>query len=213
MCRVIREEASTGGADPCGEIVSFLAGDVDEVVVSSKLVQRGEEFLRLDEEIAIVVLLNLEEHVIHAEPIIAHGAAEIGEIGLLASETFEDIKKLVGAGILRVIEGDGMRYSAELILERLLTEIGNSAVHFQVDAVEIVKFGGESKDFLGDRGIDLHGLRAGIITELADVVGAGAGFVDLDFYELGIAGLEDLAKGDGGTGGGGWQGVRYGANG
>lgn len=191
----------------------LLAGDVDEMLVGGKLVQGSEEFLGLDEEIAIVVLLNLEKHVIHAEAVVAHGAEEIGEIGLLARETFEDIEKLVGIGILRVVETDGMRYRAELILERLLAEIGDSTVHFQVDAVEIVKFGGEGKDFLSDRRIDFHGLRTGIITELADVVGAGAGFVYLDFDKLGIAGLEDFAKGDRGAGGGGWQGVRYGGNG
>lgn len=192
---------STRRTDPRGEIVSFLARNVDEMVVRGKLVQGSEEFLGLDEEIAIVVLLNLEEHVIDAEPVVAHGAAKIGEIGLLARETFEDIEKLAGSGILRVVETDGMRHSAELILERLLTEIGNSAVHFQVDALEIAQFGGEGKDFLGDRGIDLHGLRTGIITELADVVRAGAGFVYLDFDELGIARLEDFAKSDRGTGG------------
>ena len=168
---------STRRADTGGEIVSLFAGDIDEMLVRSKLVQGSEEFLGLDEEVAIVVLLNLEENVVDAEPVVAHGAEEIREIGLLTRETFEDIEKLVGSGILRVIETYGMRYGAELILERLLTEIGNSAVHFEIDAVEIVKFGGEGKDLLSDRGIDLHGLRTGIITKLPDVVRAGTGFV------------------------------------
>lgn len=201
---------SMSRADAGGEIVSFLAGNINEMFVSGKLIQGGEEFLRLDEQIAIVVLLNLEEHVIDAEAVVAHGAAKIGEIGLLARETFEDIEELLGVAVERVIESDGMRLGAVLILKGLLAEIGDFAVHFQVDSVEIVKFRGQGKDFLDDRGIDLHRLRTGIITELADVVRAGAGFGYLNFDELRIAGFEDFAKGDGGAGGRGRHGVRYG---
>lgn len=192
--------------------MSFLAGNVNEMVVGGKLIQGGEELLGFDEEIVVVVLLNLEEHVIDTEPVVAHGAAEIGEIALLTRETFEDIEELAGVRILRVIETDGVGFSAELILESLLSEIGNSAVHFQLDAVEIMKFPSKGKDFLGGGGIELHGLGTGIVTELADVVRAATGFVYLDFDELGIAGFEDFAKGDGGTRWCGRQAACYGCH-
>src|SRR5579862_5327906 len=81
----------TGRTDTRGEVVSFLAGNVDEMVVGGKLIKRSEEFLGLDEEVAVVIVLDLEENVIDAETVIAHGAAEIGEIGLLAREAFENV--------------------------------------------------------------------------------------------------------------------------
>ena len=81
----------TGRTDARGEVVSFLAGNVDEMVVGGKLIKRSEEFLGFDEEVAVVIVLDLEENVIYAETVIAHGAAEIGEIGLLAREAFENV--------------------------------------------------------------------------------------------------------------------------
>src|SRR5277367_4263315 len=71
---------------------------------------------------------------------------------------------------------------------------------FQIHIVKIIQLGGQSKNTLGERNADIERLRVGVLVELANVVGAGAGLIDLDFDELGVTGLENFAKGDFGSG-------------
>src|SRR5271170_897486 len=111
------------GADAARKGAGALAGDVDEVVVGGELVEGGQELLGLGKQLLVVVFLDLGEDVVDAETIVAHGALEIGEVGLLAREALEDAKELRSGLIEGVVERDGVTFGAALIAEGLLPEV------------------------------------------------------------------------------------------
>src|SRR5579862_10046625 len=112
-------------ADARGQCARSLAGDVDEVCVRSELIERREELVGLEEQFIVVIFFDLLQDVVDAETVVAHGALEIGKIGLLAREILENRQKLRGRLVERVIEGDRVRLGTALIRESLLAEVGD----------------------------------------------------------------------------------------
>src|SRR5450432_730167 len=77
-------------ADAANEGAGAVAGDIDEFLIGSQLVQKCDETVGFGKLLVVVISLDLEHHVVYAEPVITHGALEVGQIGFLTGETFED---------------------------------------------------------------------------------------------------------------------------
>ena len=184
------------GTDAGGEGAGAGARDVYEFFVGSELVESGEQAFGLGEQLVVVVAFNLQEHVVHAEVVVAHGADEIGKVGGLAGEAFEDVDELGGAVVERVVEIGFVPFRALFVEQGFCAEVGEAAVNFQIHILKIIELGGERKDALRERRADFEWLGVRVIVELAYVVGAGAGLIDFDFDEFGVAGFENFAESD-----------------
>ena len=90
--------------DAGGEVAGAGASDVYEFLIRGQLVEGGEQAFGLGEQLVVIVAFDLKQDVVHAEVVVAHGADEIGEIGGLAGETFEDVDELGGGVVECVVE-------------------------------------------------------------------------------------------------------------
>lgn len=185
-----------------GDGTRALAGNFEDFVVTGELVEYGQQALWLGNLFVVEIAFDLQQHVVDAQAIVAHGAGQIGNVRSLPRQAFENVHQLRGRFVERVVEFRFVLSRAIFVLEGFFTQIGEAAVHVQIHALKIVQFGSQGKNPLGERRADFKRLRIGVFIELADVVGARAALVDLDLHEFRIAGLEDFAIGDLGAAGG-----------
>src|SRR5271154_1244426 len=183
--------------DTAGKLASAVAGDVNKVLICSHAIEQRQKLPGLGQQVGVEILLNLDDHVVDAKRIVARGAIEVRQIGLLVRDALKNFQELRGIAIQRVIEGDAMGFRAALVIKCFLPEVGDPAVHLQVQAIEIVELSGEIENRLDDRRINLQGSRIGLLVELANVECSGAGVGYFDLHEFGITRFEYLAKGDG----------------
>lgn len=177
------------GANSAGEGARAIASDIDVLCIAGKLIKQGQEALRLGKLLIVVIRLNLQQGVIHAEAIVAHGPLEIGKIGFLAGKSLESREELHGRGIKRVVKSGFVIFRAFVVTKSLFAKVGQPLVNFEVDALKIVQFPGKIEYFLRERRIDFEWLRAGIVIELANVVNARAILLYLDFdWLIGLRG-------------------------
>jgi hypothetical protein len=195
------ESVLMGRADAAGQSAGALPCDLDEFFIRGDLVERGKQAFGLGEQLLGVVGFDLEEHVVDAKAVVMHGADEIGEIGFLARDALENIQELGGGLVERVVKSDFMRLGVLFVAESFLAEGGEAAVNVEVNALEIVEPAGKFEYFLDGGLADFEGLKAGLFVQLADIESARAGVGDLDLDEFGIAGFENFAERDGGSGG------------
>ena|ERR1700684_1015273 len=81
---------SRRGTNAAGEFSGAVAGDIYEVLIRGHAIQRRKELPGLGKQLVVQILLDLKEDVVDAERVVTHGAVEIGKIGLLARESFEN---------------------------------------------------------------------------------------------------------------------------
>ena len=164
------------------------------------MIEGGEQAFGLGKEFVVVVAFDLQEDVVDAEMIVAHGADKVGKIGGLAGEAFEDVDELRGAIVERVVEVGFVFFGAFFVEQGFRAEVGEAAVDVQINVLKIIELGGQLEDALRERGAHFEGLRVRVFVQLADVVAARAGLIDFDFDKFGVAGFEDFAEGDLGGG-------------
>src|SRR6185437_2988066 len=185
-----------GGADAGGKLAGALASDVDDFVVCRGLIEGREQAFRFGDGFVVEVLLDFGKGVIDAEGIVAHGALQIGQVTFLTSDAVEKGEQVFSIGIKRVIECDLVRHGPVVVAKRLLAKIGDALVHVEIQAIEIVELRGEIENFVDQGRIEMNGLRARVLVQLAKIEAARAGMVHFDLGKFRIAGLEYLGVGD-----------------
>lgn len=136
-----------GRTDAAGERAGAFTRDIDEFCISSELVEEGEKAIGLRELLIVVIGFDLQDHVIHTKAIVAHGALEIGKIGFLTGQPFENAQELCCRGIERVVETGLVRFTALFIAKGFLAKIGEPPVDFQINALKSWSFAARSKIF------------------------------------------------------------------
>src|SRR6202007_1963906 len=117
-------------SDAGGEGAGASAGDVYEFFIGGELVESREQAFGLGEQFVVVVTFDLQEDVVDAEVIVAHGANEIRKIGGLAGEAFENIDELRGGVVERVVEIGFVFFRALFVEQGFCAKIGEAAVDF-----------------------------------------------------------------------------------
>jgi hypothetical protein len=185
------------GADAGGQGSCALAGDVDICAVGGNTIKGRKQALRLGEQLLIVVHFHLAHGVVDTQTIVTHGTFEVGKIGFLTRETFENVEELGGGVVKRVIELHFVRFAGLLVTESFFAQVGDAAVDVQVQALKIAELRGEVENSLCQRGTDLERSGVGFVIELANVKGSRASLRHFDLDEFRVAGLENFAKGNG----------------
>src|SRR6202044_2720908 len=116
-----------------------VTGNIDEVLVRGHSIQGREELPGFRKGLVVQIFPDLQEHVVDAQGIVMHGAVEVGKIGLLARESLEYAQEFGGIPVECVVEGDMVRLGAAVVDEGFFTEVRNPAVHFQLQAIEVMK--------------------------------------------------------------------------
>ena len=136
------------GTDASGEGAGARAGDVYEFFVGGELVEGGEQAFGFGEQFIVVIAFDLEQDVVDAQVVVAHGADQIGKIGGLAGQAFENVDELRGGIVERVVEIGFVLFGALFVEQGFGAEIGEAAVDFQIYILKIIQLGGQGKNSL-----------------------------------------------------------------
>ena len=139
-----------------GQSAGAVPGDIDKFLIRGELVEEGEKPVGFGKLLVVVVRLNLKHHVIHAQPVVAHGALQVRQIDFLPREAFENSEQLLGGGVERVVESRFVSLAALLVAECFVAQVGQAAVDFQIDALKIVQLVREIENFLHERRADFE---------------------------------------------------------
>lgn len=188
-----------GLADLFGDGAGALAGHVDQFGIRSDFVEGGEERGRFGDQFAADVVLHAENHIVHAQVIVAHDALHVAQIEFLPLEAVENGLQLLRIRIVREIERDLIFRCAIFVSERFCAEIGDAAVNVEIRSLKIVEAGGEREHFLRERGVYLQRLRTWRVIQLANIPGAFAFLIYGDLDVFGIARFENLRESQSGA--------------
>src|SRR5215469_10060957 len=142
-------------------------------------------------------VLELEQGIVNAQPVILHAALKELDQLLLAGEPFANLQELRGRGVERVVEFDLAGNHAVVPAKGFLAQVGDFSMYVEIETLEIAKIGNQLEDFAAQRRPNFERSSARVFIELSDLVGSGIGILlDADLNELRNAGLEDAAVGE-----------------
>lgn len=168
-----------------GQGPAALAGDLDEAAVVGDLLEERQGMLGFRQFALVQVTFKLQERVVDPETVVLHAALKKIDEFLLAGQTFANLQKLRGGRVERVIEFDLAGFRPVVPAESFFTQVGNLAMHVQIQALEIVEFRNQLENPAAQRRTHVKGQSAGIFVQLADFIGGDIGiFLDADFDEL-----------------------------
>src|SRR5574337_131475 len=114
---------------------------------------------------------------------------------LLARQALEDLEELGGGGIQSVIEFDLVDFGGLFPAKCLFTKIGDFAMNVEVQPLKVMEVGRQREHFRAQSRAHLEGGSAGVVIELANLVGGRIGIVAHgDFDEFRAAGRKEAAK-------------------
>ncbi len=178
------------------------ARDFDYVSIVRDLFEDGKKMFRLRNHAIIEIGFQESEHIVQAQAVVLQSARERLHVILLVGEALENLLQLAGGSVHGVIVGDLVGDAVLFVTESFRAQICNLAVRIQIQIAEIIQFLGERKYFFANGLADFKFRGLGIFGELANVVGAFAGFPDDELDGFGSAALKNFAVGDDGFAGG-----------
>src|ERR1700691_1145163 len=142
---IVATPGSGGRSNQSRKLAGAVAGNNDKVLVRGHSIQGRKYLPGFRKGLVVQIFPDLQEHIVDAQRVVMHGAVEIGKIGLLARESLEYAEEICGNSVECVVEGDVVRLGAAVVDKGFFTEIRDPAVHFQLQAIEVMELRREIK--------------------------------------------------------------------
>src|SRR6266849_4889431 len=182
-------------ADAFGEGSGPLARDVHKFRIRGNLIQHRKDALRFRQQAAIEVGFELQKRVVDSQPVVAHAAQDQVHVFLLPRKPLENLQKLGGGRIQRVVEFGFVDFGSGFPAESLLAKVSDFPVYIQILTLKMFQLRCKIEHLRAQRRAHLERRSARIFVELADFIRGGIRILlHGDLTEFRRAGFEDAAK-------------------
>src|SRR5208337_583470 len=168
-----------------------LSRDFHESRVPRDLVQQWQRALGLRQDSFDHVILELQQGIVHAEPVILDAPIQQVDQLLLARQSLANLQQLCRLCVQRVVELHFVRFARRLPAKRLFPQVRDLPVHIQIQPFEMVQLPGQFENLRAQPRANLKRCRSRVFVQLPDfIAGIPGALRNLDLDELRHAGLE-----------------------